>query len=148
MKIQSTIDVLQARLRHFLTPDAIEALYLYGSIVEGKLRVDSDIDIAMLAPFDADDMERLELLSRLEGIFVPLFRESGFCQEVSILDLRSKYISIELQYKIITEGSLVYQKDSYQRFEFENAVKREYFDFIPYLTFLRKKKIGHIPQKA
>ncbi len=129
-------------------PNDIAAIYLYGSVVKGRLRADSDIDIAMLPFYDVDAFRRLELISKVEGIFTSLLREIGIEREVSILDLRDKYVSLQLQYNIITKGVLVYEKDTSERLEFENAVKREYFDFEPYLRFLREKKYGDIPQKA
>ena len=65
-------------------------------------------------------------------------------REISILDLRGKFVPLTLQYKVITEGILLYEKDTWERIEFENTVKGEYFDFRPFLQHLRKKKYGHI----
>jgi len=67
---------------------------------------------------------------------------------MSILDMRGRYVSVQLLYKIVTEGVLIYERDVAQRREFENAVKREYFDFGPYLVSLRERKYGHILQET
>jgi len=148
MKMLNSVAELQAKLGQVLIPDAIVAIYLYGSIVREKLRGDSDIDVAMLCSFEVGGIERIELISRLEAIFQTLRREMGLHQEVSILDLRGKYLSVELQYTVVTEGVLIYESDEDQRREFENAARREYFDFAPYLAFLRKRKSEQLLQKA
>jgi predicted nucleotidyltransferase len=128
-------------------PKEIVALYLFGSLVTGKLRKESDIDIAFLPSHKTVEEERLIVIAKVEGIIEKLLREMGISREISILDLRAKYVSVSLQYRVITEGILIYEKDALERLEFENSVKREYFDFAPYLTALRKRKYGHLLQK-
>jgi len=128
-------------------PREIIALYVYGSSVTGKLRKESDIDIAFLPSYKTTEDERLIIIAKVEGMIQKLFREMGILREISVLDLRGKYVSVSLQYKVITEGIVIYEKDPLERLEFENAVKREYFDFVPYLRFLRKRKYGHLLQK-
>jgi len=129
-------------------PKEIIALYLYGSSVTGKLRQESDIDIAFLPSHKTAEEERLIIIAKVEGIIEKLLREMGISREISVLDLREKYLSVSLQYKVITEGILIYEKDALERLEFENTVKREYFDFVPYLRFLRKRKYGNLLQKV
>ncbi len=142
------INILKVNLRCVLMPDTLSAIYLYGSFVNGSLRADSDIDIAILSIHGVNELDRLELISKVEGIFTSLLKRIGIQQEVSILDMRAKYISLQLQYKVITEGILLYEKDRLERLDFENAIKGEYFDFMPYLSFLRKRKYGDILQKV
>jgi len=128
-------------------PREIIALYVYGSSVTGKLRKESDIDIAFLPSYKTTEDERLIIIAKVEGVFQNLFREMNTLREISVLDLRGKYVSVSLQYKVITDGILIYEKDPLERLEFENAVKREYFDFVFYLRLLRKRKYGHLLQK-
>jgi predicted nucleotidyltransferase len=128
-------------------PKEIVALYLYGSSVTGKLRNESDIDIAFLPSHKTAKEERLIIMAKVEGMIEKLLREIGVSREISVLDLREKYVSVSLQYKVITEGLLIYEKDALERLEFENTVKREYFDFVPYLRSMRKRKYGHLLQK-
>ncbi len=128
-------------------PKEIVALYLFGSSVTGKLRKESDIDIAFLPSHKITKEERLIIVAKVEGFIEKLLRKMGISREISVLDLREKYVSVSLQYKVITEGILIYEKDALERLEFENTVKREYFDFAPYLRFLRKRKYGHLLQK-
>lgn|GEM_PF-816492 len=148
MKQQDIINILKSQIKHASIPSGIDAIYLYGSAISGRLRKDSDIDIAMLASYDVEDSERLELISKAEAIFTLLLKKIGIQLEISIFDLRGKYASVQLQYKVITEGIALYTKDVSERLEFENAIKREYFDFEPYLRSLRKRKYGDILQKV
>lgn len=135
-------------LEEISMPEGITAIYIYGSILKGKLRSDSDIDIAMLPSYGINNLEKLQLISKIESIFTSFFKSMGHNREVSVLDMRGRYVSLQLLYKIITEGMPVYEKDVLQRLEFENAIKREYFDFKPYLMHLRERKYGDLLQKA
>jgi len=146
--MKRVINSLKTNLSDITIPEGIEAVYLYGSIVKNRVRADSDIDVAILPSPRIDDFERLELISKIQSIFTSLFLKIGFKQDVSVLDLRGKYSSLQLLYKVITEGLLVFERDISQRLEFENAVKREYFDFVPFLRLLRKEKYGTLFQKV
>jgi len=148
MNSENMVKLLRAKLNEISIPGEIAAIYVYGSILKGRLRKDSDVDIAILPCYDIDDLEKLELVSIIEGYFTAFLKDIGLDREVSILDMRGRYVSVQLLYKVITEGILLYEDDPSQRFEFENTVKREYFDFKPYLTYLRKRKYGDILQKA
>ena len=147
MKKQDVPGILKSKLNDSAIPASVSAIYIYGSILKGKLRADSDIDVAMLSRGGIDVMKRFELMADVEGILTTLLRELGFRQEVSVLDLRGDYVSLSLQYSVVTEGELVFERDTLERAEFENAVKRDYFDFVPYLRFLREAKHGSLSQK-
>jgi streptomycin 3"-adenylyltransferase len=129
-------------------PEELIAVYLYGSSVTGKLRVESDIDIAILPSYKTTEDERLIIISQVEGIIAKLLREKGIRREISIVNLRDKFFTLTLQYRIVTEGLLLYEKGAMERLEFENSVKREYFDFAPYLAQLRKRKYGDLYEKV
>jgi predicted nucleotidyltransferase len=146
--MKTVINSLKVKLLDITIPEGVEAIYLYGSIVKNRVRADSDIDVAMLPSYGIDDFEKLELISKIQSIFASLFFKAGFKQEVSVLDLRGKYSSLQLLYKVITAGILVFERDRLQRLDFENAVKREYFDFEPFLRLLRKEKHGTLFQKV
>jgi predicted nucleotidyltransferase len=145
--MKRVINSLKSKLSDVAIPGGVEAIYLYGSIVTNRVRADSDIDVAILPSPGIDDLKRLELISKIQSIFAFLFSKTGFKQEISVLDLRGKYSSIQLLYKVITEGVLVFQRDRLHRLDFENAVKREYFDFKPFLKLLRKEKYRTLSQR-
>ena len=74
MKQQDIINILKSHIKHASIPSGIEAIYLYGSAIKGRLRKDSDIDIAILTSYDVEDSERLELISKAEAIFTLLLK--------------------------------------------------------------------------
>jgi len=148
MKIVDLLQKSKSKNLAASIPEKIAAIYLYGSSISGRLREESDIDIAILPLHDTTGEERLVLIAKIEAIVSKILKENGISREVSIADLRGRFIPITLQYKIVTEGILLYQRDAVERSEFENAVKREYFDFIPYLEYLREKIYGHIRPKV
>lgn len=138
---------LRSELSSTPLPEGIVAMYLYGSAVRGRLRFDSDIDIAILSSPEMDEEEILEAMSKIEALVGSLLRRHKIMNEVSVMSLRDKYIPFQLLYAVITRGILLSENSQPERMEFENAVKREYFDFAPYLEALRKKN-GNIFQKA
>ena len=142
------IQFLKTKLIEANISEQIAGIYIYGSFLKGNLRKESDIDIAILPSYNVDDSMRLQLISRIESFFMTLFKEMGIEREFSVLDMKGKYVSFELLYKIITEGILLFEKDRTERLEFENAVKRDYFDFIPFLKDLRKRKYGTLSEKT
>ena len=148
MKIANLVQKLKSKNFSAFIPEGITAIYLYGSSISGRLREESDIDIAILPLHDTTGEERLVLIAKIEAIVSKILKEEGISKEVSIADLRGRFIPITLQYKIVTEGTLLYEKDAIERSEFENAVKREFFDFIPYLEYLREKKYGYLRSKV
>jgi len=139
---------LKSNSNTFLKLEGLTAIYLYGSVISGRLREESDIDIAILPSYKTTTDERLELISKVEDSISSLLKKIGVKRDLSILDLREKYISLVLQYKIITEGILLYENNKKERLEFENTIKGEYFDFIPFLKSLKERRYGDIFQKV
>lgn len=148
MKIKDLLQELESKTLALSIPEEIVGVYLYGSSITEKLREESDIDIAILPLHNTTGEERLVLIAKMESIVGKILKERGISREVSIVDLRGRFIPITLQYKIVTEGMLLYEKDAIERYEFENAVKREFFDFMPYLEYLREKKYGYLHSKV
>jgi predicted nucleotidyltransferase len=145
---KNIIRTLKIKKKTSLIPEKVTAIYIYGSSLTGRLREESDIDVAILPAHGSTGEEILILISKIESIVGQLLNKAGVSREVSVADLRGKFIPLTFQYKIVTEGMLIYERDMIERAEFENAVKREYFDFVPYLQFIREKKYGHLRSKA
>lgn len=148
MPRDTIIDRLRRENISSLLPEELVALYLYGSSVKGRMRKESDVDIAILPSHEVSEEEKLILIAKIEGIFEKLLREKGMRREISILDLRGKFVPLTLIYRVVTEGMLLYEKDTLERLEFENTIKGEYFDFVPFLHHLRRIKYGHILKKV
>lgn len=131
-----------------LGPGGVVALYLYGSFIKGRLRAESDIDVAFLPSSKIAVDERLMLISKVEALVASILKAMGIQRDISVLDLKGKYVPVTLQYKVITEGMLFFERDRDARVEFENTVKGEYFDFMPFLESLREKRYGALSEKV
>ncbi len=142
------IQLLQEKIEGVKFPKRIVALYLYGSILKGDLRRESDIDIAMLPSHKVKALNRLNLIAMVEAEMKSIFRALGYDRDISVLDMRGKYVSVPLLFKIVTEGVLFYERNREERIDFENAVKGEYFDLKPYINSLAKEKYEELLEKT
>ncbi|BCB96906.1 hypothetical protein JZK55_18280 [Dissulfurispira thermophila] len=125
-------------------PAEIVAVYLYGSALEGRLRGDSDIDIAILPSPNVAEDDVLRLISIMEDIVTKKAKEIGLNNKVSVFNLKGRLVSVLLQYSVISNGSLIYELQQLRPYRraFENYVKSEYFDFIPYYRELTEIRHG------
>lgn len=111
----------------------IQAVYLFGSAVNGKLHEESDLDLAAFVegepPFDL----KLNLLSDLARL--------GFC-DVDLVFMNTD--DIVLKYEAIRQNRVVYQRQDFDRGTNYSNIIRQYLDFCPYLAVQReayKKRI-------
>ncbi|MDO8957051.1 MAG: nucleotidyltransferase domain-containing protein, partial [Deltaproteobacteria bacterium] len=100
MDLKMIINELELKDISSVVAEELTALYLYGSSVKGRLREESDVDIAILPSHKIDEEERLILIAKVEGVIDKLLREKGTRREISILDLRGKFVPLTLQYKV------------------------------------------------
>lgn len=146
--IKNLIHQLKIKLLEVDVPPEIIAIYIFGSAVKGKMRTDSDLDIGILPVFNLKNMDKLILISKIEGIFSSILKEINLNIQVSVLEMRGKYVPLMLLYKIIVDGVLIYERDSNQRIEFENSVKQDYFDFKNFPIETKGAINGHLLKKT
>lgn len=127
----------------------VAAVYLYGSLVNGSLRQDSDIDIAILPAPNISKDEVLSLISQAEDIVSRVLFKLGIKIDISITNMADRLTSVLLLFSIISQGVLIYESKNLRqyRIEFQNMVIREYYDFAPYYMHEIKKRYEHA-QKA
>ena len=101
--------------------------YLFGSRVTGQITKTSDYDFAVMLLQGLSLEERfnirLKMMTELEKIL-----KKG----IDLVILNDTQ-SLLLKYSIVTEGKLIYDKDTAQRIDFEILTQSEYFDFKPFL---------------
>ena len=97
-------------IRDFL-PE-VQAVYLFGSFAESDERPESDIDIALLLPYD-----KAKALGTLYGSEVHQALTRHFGREVDLINLRE--VSTVFQNQIVSTGTLLYSADDYARQTFE-----------------------------
>jgi len=109
---------------------AIEAVYLFGSIVTGKGKPSSDIDIAIL--LNDAYLEKFSLLS-----FISLLEQICGCPaDVVILNRAGEF----LKYEVRRTGCLIFERDSNKRKQFEVKGRKTYEDFL----YLHKRYVGTV----
>lgn len=122
---------------YFLNKVEVTAIYLFGSVAEGKARPGSDIDIAVL--FD-DNISMEERFDRRLTFIIHL--EDLLKSEVDVIDLLAS--SLAFQHRVLRKGKLVFEKDRKNRIYYETRLRREYFDFKPYLDQYEKAALKRL----
>jgi predicted nucleotidyltransferase len=98
------VALLQAELPGLL------GVWLFGSQANGHANVHSDVDLAVLVAGRADPLQLWNIGQKLAGVMD---------RDVDLLDLR--VASTVMQYQVITEGRLLWQKDA-QGILYESAI--------------------------
>jgi len=114
----------------------INAAYLYGTAAKGKLRPNSDIDVALLVaePHSTEEINYLEtrVICDIEAAF---HRDA----DVKILN---QIEHLPLLHEIFSTGILLVDHDPVERRNFVVKKNQEYLDFLPHyqriLTFTLK----------
>jgi predicted nucleotidyltransferase len=84
-------------------PD-VEAIYLFGSYGTQDERPDSDVDIALLLPYDRAKENKNIVISKCRHVL-----EERLKKEVDLANLR--LTSTVFQFQVVTTGRLIYSRD-------------------------------------
>ncbi len=115
---------LSKYFRGLQTDRGVEVAYLFGSVVKGKARSKSDVDVAVLFYADLPREERLDKQLALVGEL-----SSYLGREVDVVDLAAA--SLILQHQVLKHGKCVFERDPRIRVAFEVSSRRDYFDMKP-----------------
>jgi len=107
-------------------PD-VQAVYLFGSAAEDRMRSESDIDLAVVPRTGSCRERRLEMLAELT--------RAGF-DRVDMVFLDTD--DLVLKYEAVRQNRVVYQAEDFDRGAMYSRVVRMYLDFLPYLEVQRK----------
>ena len=102
--------------------DGVMAVYLFGSLAEGKARPDSDLDLAVV-PRDSETRAcKLDILTALTKL--------GFDSiDLVFLDTGDLFLS----FQAVRHNRLVYAAPEFDHGSYFSLALRQYFDFEPYL---------------
>jgi hypothetical protein len=103
----------------------VSALFLFGSMAEGRARAESDIDIGVLL---RDDRRGRAEYERLRGEYYaasPWFSLRGV--DIVILGAAPLF----LRYRILKTGRVLFDRDRSRRIGFTARALTEYLDFLP-----------------
>jgi uncharacterized protein len=107
-------------------PD-IQAVYLFGSVANGKANSQSDIDLAIVPRNPSLREKKLDILADLTG--------HGFNNvDIVFLDIRD----IVVRFEAVHQNRLIYCAEDFDAGSFFSLTIRQYFDFLPYLKIQRE----------
>ena len=114
----------RASLSHYFAqrPDVVLA-YLFGSHATGSADPESDVDVAVVLDEEADGVlgAMVEIEGELKGLL------PGKQTDVVVLN----HAGLRLRHEVISTGSLLYERDSDDRVDFEVKSQMQYFDWQP-----------------
>ena len=105
----------------------VQAAYIFGSVATGRVRADSDIDIAVL-------LARRMLPARTLSYRLKLMADLGAAlrrSDVEVIMLNDA--PPLLAHRVLSRGKLVYERSASARVRFQVQTASRYFDLIPTL---------------
>ena len=127
-------DTIAAQLRAFFArhPDAVAAVYLFGSVARGTVTEASDVDVAVLLEEDPPrtlSAGRADLADALERALE---------RPVDLVVLN--HAPVDLIHRVLRDGRLVMDQGPSARIRFEVRARNEYFDLKPTLDLYRRPR--------
>jgi uncharacterized protein len=105
----------------------VTAVYLFGSVADGKTHPESDLDLAVLPRSAALRQQKLEILGDLV--------RAGFDNvDLVFLDVED----ITLRFEAVRRNRLIYAAPDFDHGSYFSKIIRQYFDFEPYLAIQRE----------
>jgi len=110
--------------------------YIFGSQLTGKIGPQSDYDFAVFLSQKTSFPFKYKLKNKLLSILDS--------KQVDLVILNDA--PIELKYKIIATGKVIFQKSSAAKVEFEADTLSQYFDYLPVLRAQKKEILKFKPK--
>jgi predicted nucleotidyltransferase len=113
----------------------IHAAYLFGSVVTGKTRRDSDVDVAVLLSDRMSASKRFEYRLKLISDLGAALQRSDV--DVVILNDASPLLA----HRVLSKGKLILEQSPSARIRFQVMIANRYADLVPaYETYIRYLK--------
>lgn len=110
---------LIARIKQLLSKEPkIQLAYVLGSVVSGRVRADSDFDLAVIV----DDKSKIDYFKIRSLVFPIKFPKD---LDLSVVDKSSSPLFL---FQIVSKGECIYQKSEQERVSFEVFVLKNYYD--------------------
>ena len=104
----------------------VEAVYLFGSVAEGRANAASDIDLGLVVSSPLG-VRKLDILAELTAAGI---------DNVDLVTLDTD--DIVLRFEVVGANRLIYARETFDHGTYFSRTVREYFDFQPYLDVQRK----------
>jgi predicted nucleotidyltransferase len=125
-RVQEIVSQLRQDLPALLADRSVELAYLFGSAARGQTTPLSDVDIALVTERPLPPLARLDLELDVETEL----SNAGIPQaDVRVINKAPPAV----RGLVVTEGVLLYCRDSRMRMAFETQARSQYFDLQPVL---------------
>jgi uncharacterized protein len=135
---------LRAALPGILAEKPVMLAYLYGSVAEGHPLPFSDMDIALILRPD-NQLSAYERMLLEFDIAAEVETRCGV-READVRSLDAAPLTAQGQ--VVTEGILLYSRDTEFRIEYETRTRKLYFDFKPAAEMLREAFFARIREEG
>jgi predicted nucleotidyltransferase len=131
--LSNNADILQS-VSHTLASEAnLKVALVYGSAATGKLRRDSDVDVAVLFAKPLSMDERLELCERLTATTH---------REIDLVDLCN--LGGEILHQVLTKGRVLIKNDEKAYYSLAKRMVYDRQDFMPLVRRSQRERIGRM----
>ena len=135
--IEKTREILRERIvQKSLLNEHLIAVYLFGSLVKGKEKIKSDIDLAFVFDDTFYKTDPFTALQEAEILAVEMGKEIQRVVDVVVLN----GASLSFAYHTLKEGKCIYEGNTSDRILYEVALDNKYHDFMPFIKELREAK--------
>jgi predicted nucleotidyltransferase len=136
--MRKAFDEIQAAIAECLVKDkSVQAGYVFGSVVTGRTRAGSDVDVAVLVTDDFPPSRRFAKRLKLMADVGAALRRSDV--DLVILNEASPLLA----HRVLSKGKLVFERSGSARVRFQVMTAQRYADMIPaYELYIRYLKAG------
>jgi len=135
--IEKIREILRERIvQKSLLNEHLIAVYLFGSLVKGKEKIKSDIDLAFVFDDTFYKTDPFTALQEAEILAVEMGKEIQRVVDVVVLN----GASLSFAYHTLKEGKCIYEGNTSDRILYEVALDNKYHDFMPFIKELREAK--------
>jgi len=125
--MDNRLQQLRSRIVEVLSGEAaVAAAYLYGSVARGVATSQSDVDVAVVLERELDMRARGAALRRLNM----LLRRAVQGAEFDVRCLGE--LPVAVAGRVVTEGTLIFERDPALRVAAEVRARMLYHDFLPF----------------
>jgi predicted nucleotidyltransferase len=136
MALRDLDSILRALIPYFQSRPDVQFGYLFGSVVSGRARPDSDIDIAVLVSDKMIRGDPLKLRIRLMTDLMKLLNRDDV--DLVLLNQAPPLLA----HRILSKGRLIFERSASSRVAFQVRTVNRYLDTQPmrnlYLAYLKK----------
>jgi hypothetical protein len=136
MVLRNLSAVERILVSHFKRRREVQAAYIFGSVVTGRSRPDSDVDVAVLVSDEVTRGNTFEYRLELMADLMTVLKRN----DVDLILLNQA--PPLLAHRVLKKGRLIFERSASARVAFQVRTVNRYLDTVPmrnlYLSYLKK----------